>query len=82
MVTMETNGLTNFLHRPSTFLPNLRSVGTFTAEKKAVKVMSYTLDLIELDEVNKVKFQKVVVLPKVPILREVMLTHLEMSTFN
>ena len=52
MVTMETNGLTNFLHRPSTFLPNLRSVGPFTAEKKAVKVMSYTLDLIELDDLD------------------------------
>ena len=52
MVTMETNGLTNFLHRPSTFLPNLRSVGPFTAEKKAVKVMSYTLDLIELDTIH------------------------------
>ncbi len=49
MVTMETNGLTKFLPRPYTFLPNLRSVGPFTAEKKAVKVMSYTLDLIELD---------------------------------
>ena len=49
MVTMETNGLTNFLHRPSTFLPKLRYVVLFTAEKKAVKVMSYTFDLIELD---------------------------------
>ncbi len=53
MVTMETNGLSNFLHRPSTFLPNLRSVGLFTAEKKAAKVMSYTLDLIELDTRGK-----------------------------
>ncbi len=49
MVTMETNGLTIFLHRPSTFISNLRSVGQFAAEKKAVKVMSYTLDLIEFD---------------------------------
>ena len=49
MVTMETIGLTNFLHGPSIFLPNLRSVSRFLAEKKAVKVMSYTLDLIELD---------------------------------
>ncbi len=40
MVTMETNGLTNFLHRPS-ICPS--SLVPFTAEKKAVKVMSYTL---------------------------------------
>ncbi len=56
MVTMETNGLTNFSHRPSTFLPNLRSVGPFTAEKKAVKIMSYTLDLIELDISDELHF--------------------------
>ena len=49
MVTMETNGLTNFLHRPSTFPPSLVPFCPFTAEKKPVKVMSYTLDLIELD---------------------------------
>ena len=38
MVTMETNGLTNFLHRPSTFPPSLVPFCPFTAEKKAVKV--------------------------------------------
>ncbi len=49
MVTMETNGLTNFLHRPSTFPPSLVPLCSFTAEEKAAKVMSYTLDLIEFD---------------------------------
>ncbi len=49
MVTMETNGLTNFLHRPSSCPPSLVPFCPFTAEKKAVKVMSYTLGYIELD---------------------------------
>ncbi len=49
MVTMETNGLSNFLHRPSTFPPSLVPFCPFTAEKKPVKVMSYTLGYIELD---------------------------------
>ena len=46
---METNGLTNFLPRPSNFLPSLVSFCPFTAEKKAAKVMSYILGYIELD---------------------------------
>ncbi len=49
MVTMATNGLTNFLHTPSTLSPSLVPFCLFTVEKKPVKVMSYTLDLIELD---------------------------------
>ncbi len=49
MVTMETNGLTNFLHRSFTFSPNLVPFCPFTTEKKPVKLMSYTLGHIELD---------------------------------
>ena len=49
MVTMETNGLTNFSPRSSNSLPSLVPFCPFTAKKKAVKVMSYTLGYIELD---------------------------------
>ena len=37
---------TLYIGPPPSYLP---TIGRFTAEKKAVKVMSYTLDLIELD---------------------------------
>ncbi len=57
MVAMETNGLTNFLHRPSTCPPSLVPFCPVSAEEKAVKVMSYTLDLIELDTVLQCSHQ-------------------------
>ena len=53
MVAMETNGLTNFSHRPSTCPPSLVPFCSFSAEKKAVKVMSYTLGYIELDKLTR-----------------------------